>query len=175
MRIYILRHGVAVESSPGLPDSRRALTRDGSMMAAEFARTFVKAGLDPDVILSSPYLRAFQTAEITRSAFNDKPEFTVLESLAPSGSHLSTICHLEKIRKQSVMLVGHMPDLSELGSMLVCGNISMNFGLKKNALLILNMTGVPGVDRAESLGIYNADDPDKLLSIKAKNHGDTKL
>jgi len=175
MRIYILRHGVAVESSPGLPDSARALTRDGRMMAAEFARTFAKAGLDPDVILCSPYLRAVQTAEITRSAFNDKPELTVLESLAPSGSHLSTISHLQKIHRQSVMLVGHMPDLSELGSMLVRGNISMNFALKKNALLMLNMTGVPGIDAAEPVGIYDADDPDKLLSIKVENHGDTNL
>lgn len=61
MQIYLLRHGIAEDAAPGQPDSGRALTADGRKRLAAVKR---RAALGPMFTLSSPYLRAMQTAAI---------------------------------------------------------------------------------------------------------------
>ena len=64
MEIYILRHGVAEEPQTGQPDSERALTPDGRKKLRNVLRTASSAGVAPSLILTSPYKRALQTAQL---------------------------------------------------------------------------------------------------------------
>ncbi|MBV8904023.1 MAG: histidine phosphatase family protein, partial [Acidobacteriia bacterium] len=64
MELYLLRHGIAENGRPGLKDADRALTAEGK---DKLKRVLVRArgaGVEPGVILSSPYRRALETAQI---------------------------------------------------------------------------------------------------------------
>src|SRR5713226_1807360 len=74
MEIYILRHGIAEEGKPGQADSGRRLTPEGKEKLAKILACARKAGVQPDVMLSSPYKRAMETAELARQHLKlDKP------------------------------------------------------------------------------------------------------
>ena len=74
MEIYILRHGVAEEPQTGQPDSERALTSDGRKKLRNVLRTAAAAGVAPSLILTSPYKRALQTAQLAAEILDYKGE-----------------------------------------------------------------------------------------------------
>jgi phosphohistidine phosphatase len=64
IELYFVRHGIAVERIPGVPDSFRELTGKGRRRFRKTARAFAQLGRSLDLILTSPLVRAVQTAEI---------------------------------------------------------------------------------------------------------------
>ena len=78
MEIYFLRHGIAVKrGTEGYKnDSERPLTEKGVRRMRETANGMHDLGLDFDWILSSPYVRAKQTAEIVATVFDQKVNFS---------------------------------------------------------------------------------------------------
>ena len=68
MDVYLLRHGIAEDARPGTPDSDRALTREGRDKLRRVLKRVHEAGVAPTLILSSPYRRALETAEIAAEA-----------------------------------------------------------------------------------------------------------
>src|SRR5262249_37218201 len=90
MELYIVRHGIAVdrEDPKCPPDPERFLTEEGRDKTRQVAKGMAEVASVPDLILSSPYLRAFQTAEI----FADELEY---------AKH--------KIRKSDLLLPGAEP------------------------------------------------------------------
>src|SRR2546430_11661674 len=68
MQLYVVRHGIVVESGEGIPDEWRPLTDKGRRRFQKMARTFAKLGRRLDLILTSPLVRAMQTAEILAGA-----------------------------------------------------------------------------------------------------------
>src|SRR5262249_49031694 len=71
MQLYIVRHGIAIdrEDPKSPPDPERFLTEEGIEKTKEVARGVVRLGIVPDLLISSPYVRAMQTAEIFAAAF----------------------------------------------------------------------------------------------------------
>ena len=67
MQIYLLRHVIAEDAKPGHPDSERPLTAEGRDKLRRVLKRARTADLDPSLILSSPYRRALETAEIGRA------------------------------------------------------------------------------------------------------------
>jgi len=134
MEIYILRHGIAVDrGSPGFKkDSDRPLTKEGEEKMHQIADTMLAMGLKFDLILSSPYTRAEQTAQIVADTLDHEVTFT--KSLAPDANALELIAEINDEKPHSVLLVGHEPDLSRLISVLVCGTSDSSFELKKGGL-----------------------------------------
>ena len=63
MQIYLLRHGIAEDASPGQADADRALTPEGIKRLREILKRARTASVAPTVIVTSPYVRARQTAE----------------------------------------------------------------------------------------------------------------
>ena len=125
MNLYILRHGIAVE--PGTAgcerDSERPLTPEGAHKLARIAAAMKAMGLSFDLILSSPYVRARQTAEIVARSFRATKMMAFSEALAVGGSARALI---EEIRRhepelREALLVGHEPGLSRLISVLTGG------------------------------------------------------
>src|SRR6478736_9710352 len=64
MRLYVMRHGPAVDDAPSGRDDDRELTASGRRRVRAVAQALLEAGELPRVILSSPLVRALQTAEI---------------------------------------------------------------------------------------------------------------
>jgi phosphohistidine phosphatase len=138
MNLYILRHGIAVErGTPGVAkDADRSLTPKGERRLWRITEAMAALELIFDLILSSPYLRAKQTAEIVAEAFRARKKLELLDSLTPDGDPKTLIEHLQCLQPtpESVLLVGHEPYLSGLISRLVSGNVGLAVELKKGGL-----------------------------------------
>ena len=138
MNLYILRHGLAVE--PGTPgfakDSARPLTPKGERRLWQVAQAIKALDLSFDLILSSPYLRARQTAEIVAGALNAHKQLEFSDSLTPEGSSKTLVELLNHLKPppENVLLIGHEPYLSGLISMLVSGETGFAVVMKKGGL-----------------------------------------
>src|ERR1700722_2624142 len=86
MEIYILRHGIAEDAPAGQPDSERALTSDGRKKLRSVLRVAASAGVAPSLIMSSPYKRALQTAQLAAEILAYKGELLRTKALEPGSS-----------------------------------------------------------------------------------------
>jgi len=117
MRIYLVRHGDAVEpTTPGVnSDAERWLTDLGREETGWTAGILKQLGVQPDLILSSPYVRAYQTAEIIGEVVGPSSTPATSENLIYGGSFSGI---LDDIRSHGdpgqVVLTGHMPSIGEL-------------------------------------------------------------
>src|SRR5579862_6482554 len=118
MNIFILRHGLAVEAGACgfTKDSERPLTPKGRRKLRKIGRTMRKLELSFDCILSSPYMRARQTAEIIADRLGLGKKLELSEELTPGGSYRKLIDEIKQRDPQpdDLLLVGHEPYLSEL-------------------------------------------------------------
>ena len=141
--IYLIRHGVAEERSDAWPDdTKRPLTEDGEQRMRKAARGLAKIGVSLDVVLTSPLVRARQTAELVAAAFDPRPHLVTAESLAPGGSYQAVIADLEKhTKKIGIALVGHEPGIGELAARLAGSRNP--FELKKGAVCRIDLHALP--------------------------------
>jgi phosphohistidine phosphatase len=141
MNIYIIRHAIAVDE--GTPeyeeDSQRPLTDKGKKKMRQIAKGLRTLGVDFDLILSSPYLRAKETAEVLADVFKIKKSVAFSENLIPMGDPDLLISELnEKHGANSVALVGHEPQLTALISLLVSEKAGVDMTLKKGGVCRLS-------------------------------------
>lgn len=138
MNLYILRHGIAVEcGTPGFEkDADRPLTSKGERKLWRAAEAMKAMELEFDLILSSPLLRARQTAEIVAGSFKAQKKLKFSDDLKPGGSEKKLIESLNKLEPQpeNILLTGHEPYLSGLISLLVGGDAGLPVELKKGSL-----------------------------------------
>ena len=83
MRVYVFRHGIAEDAAPGQDDSTRELTPKGVEKLHKILKAAREAGVRPDVILTSPYLRAEQTADVATEILDFRGEIVKTEALVP--------------------------------------------------------------------------------------------
>jgi phosphohistidine phosphatase len=138
MEIYILRHAIAAErgTEEYRRDSDRPLTDAGSRKLRRVVRGMKALGVSVDLILTSPYLRAQQTAEIVAKEMGAERKLDQTPHLAPGGDPraLIRLIHSRCAASGSVMLVGHEPSLSALISVLVSGSERTAITMKKAGL-----------------------------------------
>lgn len=113
MKLYVMRHGPAEDDSPTGRDADRALTPQGRDRTRSVARALVDDGEAPLAIVSSPLVRALQTAEIV-AAIAGVDAVEVRREMAPAGDSLSLVGELVSAGRKRVMVVGHEPDVSML-------------------------------------------------------------
>jgi phosphohistidine phosphatase len=104
VRLYIVRHAKAVD---GEPDELRSLTREGRESARSVGKQLAADGVHPDAVLTSPLLRARETAAEIASAVGVEPESD--DRLAP-GASPEDIRAAVSGRGETVVVVGHQPD-----------------------------------------------------------------
>ena len=144
MYLYIVRHAIAVEAgTPGYEDdSQRILTDKGRKKMVRIAQGLKELEESLDLILTSPYLRATQTATILRKVFNLKKDKVVeTEHLTPMG-YVDQLIHEinEKYGElERIAVVGHEPSLSTLVSVLVAGEPELSLTLKKGGVCRLSV------------------------------------
>ncbi|MBS0260363.1 MAG: phosphohistidine phosphatase SixA [Planctomycetes bacterium] len=129
MHVWLVRHALAAdrEKFDG-PDADRPLTDKGRRRFRRFCRWLLDQTAAPDLILTSPLLRAHQTAEIlARASGLRKSEILVTNRLAPAGDAKELLTQLVQQPSERVALVGHEPDLSQTLALLL-GGVSVQFG-----------------------------------------------
>jgi phosphohistidine phosphatase len=138
MNLYVLRHGIAVD--PGTPgyetDSERPLIPKGEHQLRQIADAMRKMDLRFDLVLSSPFLRARQTAEIIAESLMLKKQLVFSDALVPDGNPKALVRQLNELKPapENVLLVGHEPYLSQLIALLTAGETGMAIDLKKGGL-----------------------------------------
>ena len=143
MNLYILRHGLAGKQGMGgfKSDSERPLTAKGRQRLRRIAEAMEAMDLSFNVILTSPFARALQTAQIVAEAFDLQNRLTETVYLTPGGSPKALIEQINAIkpRTKNVLLAGHEPYLSKLIALLVAGNTAAAVELKKGGLAKLEI------------------------------------
>ncbi len=144
MEIYILRHGIAVpRGTPGYPDDDRPLTEKGVEKMTEAARGLARIINKLDVVVSSPLIRAIDTATITAHAVGYKDKIIKTDSLLPGKSHQDLFSFLSDYNnKKSVLIVGHEPHLGFLASRLLGINDSV-IEFKKGGVCRIDVDSMP--------------------------------
>jgi phosphohistidine phosphatase len=133
MNLYLIRHGKACERSRHWrPDSARPLTRDGEKRIAEVAAGLQALDIELDLILTSPYIRAFGTAEILGEVFGAKKLFET-RNLVPEAEPEPIIDEIKESFNSlnEIALVSHEPFLSRLASVLLTGKDSTPINMRK--------------------------------------------
>lgn len=140
MNLYIVRHAIAVQrGTPGYDDdSQRPLTDAGIKKMQKIAKGLHQLGIDFDVILSSPYVRARDTAKILAKEFKFVDELAFTDNLVPPGNFDQLIDEIiEKYNVDSLAVVGHEPVLSEFISYLSTGGTGLALTMKKGGVCCL--------------------------------------
>ena len=143
MNLYILRHGIAVDhGTPGYEnDADRPLTPEGEHKLGRIARAMRSLELGLDLILTSPYARARQTAERVAEVLKLEKKLEFTDTLTPGGDSRALIELISRHPKapENVLLVGHEPYLSGLVSLLVAGKEGFWVVFKKGGLCKLTI------------------------------------
>jgi len=137
MNLYIIRHAIAVEEGTAgyESDSERPLTDKGRKKMRQIAKGLRNLGVEFDLILSSPYVRARETSEILADVFKMKKNITFTESLIPLATPELLIGEINQTYSvNSIAVVGHEPHLSTLIGILVAENAKIDLTLKKGGV-----------------------------------------
>jgi phosphohistidine phosphatase len=123
MKLFFLRHGLAGHRTQWQgDDAERPLTPEGRQQLQAAIPALTRLQVHPDVILTSPYARAFETAEVVAHGLRLIDRLVREPRLAPGfGPHQLARILEDQSEESSVMLVGHEPDFSETVGELIGG------------------------------------------------------
>ena len=143
MEVYLIRHGIAAERGTYANDDERPLIDKGRTKTKKVAQSLKEVGVSFDAILTSPLVRAKQTADILFEAgLSSQVEF--FSALSPGGNIQDFVtwqCQ-KKYRNKSVALVGHQPDLGMWAEILVWGTAQGKIIVKKAGLIGIKFTSI---------------------------------
>lgn len=148
--LYLIRHGLAGEHGTYADDEQRPLTEEGQQKTRQVAKRLQGLGLKFDQILTSPLVRARQTAEILRDVGLGK-DLEPSRLLAPEGRLQDWVSWYGQWKASGgtcLALVGHEPNLSTWAEQLVWGEIRHHLVLKKAGVIGLQLP-----DRGSLIGM----------------------
>jgi len=144
--LYIMRHGIAAERTAAtvMDDAKRPLTAEGKEKMLEITAGLDRMGMEVDWVVSSPLVRAVETAEIAAGGLASKPPLDICEALRPGGSPEALITFLAKrSNRRRVLVVGHEPDLGELAARLIGAGRNANMPFKKGGCCLIAFREFP--------------------------------
>ncbi len=143
MKVYLIRHGIAAERGTYTDDEQRPLTEIGEIKTTQVAQRLLSIGIKFDSILTSPLVRAYQTANILQK-IGLSSHIEHYEPLKPDGDLQQWIEWQQQWyrdnKKGSLALVGHQPDLSNWAEMLTWGSVKDKLTLKKAGIIGLEIS-----------------------------------
>ena len=141
MEIWVLRHAKAEEGGPGTSDEERELTAGGHETMRSVARAIARLEPKLDAILTSPLVRARQTAEPVARALSLEDELIESDALVPDADPKEILREIGKRGFSRAMVVGHMPHLGRLLGYLLTGRPDTSIDIKKAALARIQFDG----------------------------------
>lgn len=149
IELYLIRHGIAADREAYATDEERPLTEKGHQKTGKVAKQLRERKLYFDRLLTSPLVRARQTAAILQEA-GLAAEVQEFPALAPDGDIQTWVSWFEEWRQGAsgegtVALIGHQPDLANWAEILVWGQAREKLVLKKAGAISLTLpnTGSP--------------------------------
>jgi phosphohistidine phosphatase len=141
--IYIIRHGIAAERGDAYPDdSKRPLTAKGIARLKREAKALDELEVVFDQIITSPLVRAKQTADVFAETMKSKPPVATSDALTPAGTPAAVIQELARhAKKGRIALVGHEPNLGELAARLIGARHAIEF--KKGGICRIDFEVLP--------------------------------
>ena len=169
MILYILRHSDAVPGgTAGMADEERPLTEKGIRKMREVARGLRRIEAVPELVLSSPLLRARETAEIAVAEFGGQVPLSLTRELSPSGSRLELYRELRQHRRlAAVMIVGHLPSLGEIAGEIAWGSADHCLEIKKGGACAIELSSLEPVPSGSLLWFLPPAILRDLGSVKA--------
>ncbi len=148
MDCVLLRHGIAVERDEWEgSDAERPLTERGAKRVAQVAAGLKWLDVQPTHVLSSPLLRAIETAKIAHRSLRARSAVHIVDELLPDAPPDQLLAILQDLPPEScVLCIGHEPQLGMVASVLLSGRVSGSFPLKKSGacLIELSIPAKPG-------------------------------
>ncbi|MEM7761017.1 MAG: phosphohistidine phosphatase SixA [Cyanobacteria bacterium P01_A01_bin.40] len=145
MEVYLIRHGIAAERGTYTDDEQRPLVKKGREKTSKVAQYLLTTGLRFERILSSPLVRATQTAEILQQA-GLAETIDIFDPLRPGGAIASWLEWLQQYRLEhhgsKLALVGHQPDLGNWTELLLGGSIRNQIVVKKAGVIGLELPAI---------------------------------
>jgi phosphohistidine phosphatase len=133
MEIYLLRHGIAED---GYPDEQRALTAEGK---EKLRKVLKRSGAKPSLILTSPYRRAVETAEIAAEVLGYTEELERANALTPNGSASGVWDEIRAHKGETaILLASHEPLMSATVAHFL-GAPGVHVDMKKAALVRIDV------------------------------------
>lgn len=134
MIIHLIRHAEAIDRSQDIPEEHRFLTPRGIKRFRKVAGSLKKLGLEPDVILTSPMIRAVQTADILSETLRHRGDLLVVSQLAArcGPEQLDELLNRYP-QAREIALVGHEPDFGALSQSML--EVEDNCALSKGGVV----------------------------------------
>ena len=142
MDLLIVRHAIAVDHADwrGRPDSERPLTDKGRARMKRNADGLAVACPRLDLIATSPFVRAVETAAFLKAVYESAPVEHVA-ALASGGPRNDVLAWLQPRREDRIAVVGHEPDLGSLAAWLVSGGSMNPLEMRKGGACLLTFSG----------------------------------
>ena len=152
MLLLVVRHAIAEDpadfAATGLADAERPLTEKGRRRMRRAVQGLRRLIPELDIVATSPYRRAVQTAELLHAAFR-RASLERVDELVPGGPAVALDGWLERHRtRDAVAAVGHEPALSQWVSHLLAGGTRAFVELKKGGACLLDFPEATGSGRA---------------------------
>jgi len=114
--LFLVRHAKSSRDDPALPDKKRPLNSRGMRDAPRMGERLAKDGVKPDLIVSSPAVRALTTAELIAKELDYELTDIVVDQrlYAAAADDLLAVIHERGGKRKHLMLFGHNPELTEL-------------------------------------------------------------
>jgi phosphohistidine phosphatase len=135
MRLYIIRHAEAGQhdESRWPDDSQRPVTKEGQKRFEKLARLLADAGMQAELIVTSPYVRCVQTAETLSEVLGGQIRYVERSELEPNSNLDSLIRWTNEQLVETVAWVGHAPDVENITAALI-GSAGAGFHFSKGAV-----------------------------------------
>jgi phosphohistidine phosphatase len=148
MDCLLMRHGIAVERDEWEgADTDRPLTERGAKRVAQVVAGLIRLGLQPSHVLSSPLIRAIETAKIVHRLLRVRPAVQIVDELLPDAPPDRLLSILHDFQPEAcVLCTGHEPQLGMAASFMLSGRATASFPMKKAGacLIELPMPAKPG-------------------------------
>jgi phosphohistidine phosphatase len=164
--LYLVRHAIAAEGGPAWPDdAKRPLTPKGIARMRRVVRGVRALGIKIDVVLSSPLVRARQTAELLVEGLEPAPPLQITPALAPGVTPHEVAAALEEFRRaRGLALVGHEPGLGELAAWLIGARKPLPF--KKGGVCRIDVPALPPSGNGQLVWLAT---PRMLRGLRSRN------